>query len=370
MSYVFYDSRGYLADGPSIQGLEDLYAWAPDDVRSFIEEGHTKDLAGLIASLEDATADGDVESSRVALLASAREARDVLILNDGVMNEPRTLSSDGETAVHAAADAHVPAIKKLFTTAFKAAAKQIKVTPTSSPTVAIKLAEPALRALAASLQPGLEAALLACLADGGQAGLDMLGLRAAEWEEQKHPRDDHGKWSSNLWGEGKINGPSKLSKDNQDLIDNWAYPDLPNKISYDLMRDPKTEEGYKMTALLDTMPVHNGVTFRGLMLDNPKDVEKMISAKGYQLKLHSPTSKNLDTALTFADAQSGGGRIGQAIIMELHGKGRDISAHLPDEYSSTEEVVATAGTRYKFAGLRHEESQGLKYMRITLKEAA
>lgn len=190
MSYVLYDSRGYLADGPSIQGLEDLYEWAPDDVKSFIEEGHTTDLDSLIAALDEVSTDGDVESSRVSLLKSARAAKDVLILNDGVMDEPRTAASR-ETSIHESADSHAPAIKKLFTTAFKHAATKIPrsaLKRSSSPTVVTKLLEPAIQAIGDSLEPALERALLACLADGGQAALDMLTMRGAE--------DNAGRWAA------------------------------------------------------------------------------------------------------------------------------------------------------------------------------
>jgi DnaJ-domain-containing protein 1 len=122
---------------------------------------------------------------------------------DDGMPTHRSLSRATETLVHAAADAHVPAIKKIFATAFKHAASKIRVSSTSSPTVAMKLAEPALQAMADSLRPGLEAALLACLEDGGQAAMEMLGTRAlaeltelAEWDESEHPRDEHGQFSS------------------------------------------------------------------------------------------------------------------------------------------------------------------------------
>lgn len=176
LSYVLYDSHGYLADGPSIKGLEDLYEWAPDDVRTFIEDGHTTDLDKLIASLDGGTAEDDVESSRMALLESARKAKDVLILNDGVMDEPRTLSHI-ETPIHEAADRHVPVIKSLFRIAFKNAAAAIPrsaLKRSSSPTVVTRLLEPAIQAIGDSLEPALERALLACLADGGQAALDIL----------------------------------------------------------------------------------------------------------------------------------------------------------------------------------------------------
>lgn len=103
-----------------------------------------------------------------------------LSIDPWVFDEPHVLARGVETQVHAAADKHAPAIKALFTEAFKHAAKRIPRTAlvrSSSPTVVTLLLEPALQALGDSLEPGLEAALLACLADGGQAGLDLLGLR-------------------------------------------------------------------------------------------------------------------------------------------------------------------------------------------------
>lgn len=86
MSYYLYDARGYVADGPSIGGLSALVAWASSlpVVSAFFADGHTTHVPELIAALETTTAEGSVESSRVALLAAARLAHDVLILSDGV----------------------------------------------------------------------------------------------------------------------------------------------------------------------------------------------------------------------------------------------------------------------------------------------
>lgn len=95
MGYYLYDSRGYLDDGPSTRGLEDLHAWARMEpvpqLLSFINEGQTRDIDQLVKALNVAYADdASVESSRIALLAAARKAEDVLILSDG------TGEDDGE----------------------------------------------------------------------------------------------------------------------------------------------------------------------------------------------------------------------------------------------------------------------------------
>jgi hypothetical protein len=115
VSYYLYDSRGYVADGPSIMGWEDFVAWAPASVQPFIEAGHTTDLDALITALESmTTSDPNVDSTRVAILDAARQAEDVLILSDGMGLDdelktaggpgsgPRTMYHGG-TAEHAAA---------------------------------------------------------------------------------------------------------------------------------------------------------------------------------------------------------------------------------------------------------------------------
>lgn len=177
-------------------------------------------------------------------------------------------------------------------------------------------------------------------------------------------RDDHGRWTA---------GGGDLTPDDKKVVMEWAWPDANpiEPMDYLAMRNPKTEEGKRMTAVLEKLPIHEGVTFRGVGLANPKDVEKLVSAKGYELNLHSSASKDLHTAVTFADAQSGfgaGNRV-QAVVLEMHGRGRDINAHLPEELQGTSEVVMMAGTRYKFAALSHEkDSTGFEYIRIKLKE--
>jgi hypothetical protein len=82
MGYYLYDVNGYVADGPSIQGLEDFARWARGAIRAFIEEGRTVDVSVLVKALAGARAVGSVESTRIALLAAARKAEGVLILSD------------------------------------------------------------------------------------------------------------------------------------------------------------------------------------------------------------------------------------------------------------------------------------------------
>lgn len=191
--------------------------------------------------------------------------------------------------------------------------------------------------------------------------VDVVRMRAAEFDPNQ-PRDDQGQWTS---------GGGDLTPEDHQLISNdWAWPDSsPNGMSYTRMRNPKTEEGKRTTAMLKKLPIHDGVTYRGVGLSDPKDIEKLVSAKGYELNLHSSTSTDLNTAITFADAQSVGGISGiKPIIMEMHGRGRMINHLLPDELQNTEEVVAMAGTRYKFESLSREVHYGVEFLRIRLRE--
>jgi hypothetical protein len=182
-------------------------------------------------------------------------------------------------------------------------------------------------------------------------------VRGAEFNPDQ-PRDEHGQWANTLTAE-----------DSAIIAGDWSWPDSnPGGRSYDHLRDPKTADGKRMTEILSKLPVHEGVTYRGIALSNPKDIEKLTSAKGYEFKLHSSSSQDFEVSRDFAASQSMGGRDSQAVILEMHGRGRDINDHLSEDLVGTKEVVIMAGTRYKFASISHEESDGLKFMRIVLKE--
>ena len=99
MSYYLYDIHGYLADGPSIVGLEQLAEWANGKpaIEAFIEAGHTEDLEALSEALKYAHATGSVEETREGLLNAALHAEKILILSDGVEedDEPRAAGGPG-----------------------------------------------------------------------------------------------------------------------------------------------------------------------------------------------------------------------------------------------------------------------------------
>lgn len=89
MSFSFYDTRGYLADGPSTEGAADLLAWAQgaevEELVQFLESGQTKEIAELVEAIQDLEASEElVESSRSALVTTAQSAQGVLILSDGL----------------------------------------------------------------------------------------------------------------------------------------------------------------------------------------------------------------------------------------------------------------------------------------------
>jgi hypothetical protein len=110
MSYYLFDEDGYVADGPSIQGLEDYVAQNADPVvASFFENGYASSVPDLIAALESTSVQGSVEASRVALLDAAKRANGTLVLSEGLAGErsPRAARAyRPETLVHVAADAH------------------------------------------------------------------------------------------------------------------------------------------------------------------------------------------------------------------------------------------------------------------------
>lgn len=86
MAYVLYDDNGYLAPGPTIQGLEDLHSWAANKpvVKQFLEDGVTADTQSLADALrtadsEDRTEIGDMHA---ALFDAATRAQGQLGLSD------------------------------------------------------------------------------------------------------------------------------------------------------------------------------------------------------------------------------------------------------------------------------------------------
>ena len=184
---------------------------------------------------------------------------------------------------------------------------------------------------------------------------------------------------SGHWGHTSVKGrkggsaPGKgggaLTAADEELIQgDWAYPNSnPNGHSYEDLRDPSTPSGQEMTKILNKLPVRDGVTYRGVSID-PRKVRQLVSAKGYELKLHSSASTEAETALIFAGEENEAQPGNVAVIMELHGRGRDINAFLPEELLATKEIVHTAGTRYRFKSLSHEKFGRLAYMRVVLEE--
>lgn len=103
--------------------------------------------------------------------------------DDGMPDSPRTAAKKyrSETVIHTVADDHAPTLKSLITSAFMAGKREINrstllhaVVQTDSPSVIVKLLEPAIQKTAQILSQRLEGRLLACLVDGGNAALKEL----------------------------------------------------------------------------------------------------------------------------------------------------------------------------------------------------
>lgn len=225
----------------------------------------------------------------------------------------------------------------------------------------------AIEAFAKDFEPKFRKLISDVRNTSGVAAAEMLRqqLRSAAGPADE-ARDEHGQWTS---GGGDLTVADKAL-----IAGDWAWPNSnPGKgHSYEDLRDPSTASGKMMTGVLEKMPEHNGVTFRGISLERDKDVEQLVSAKGFTLREHSSSSLDKDTALMFMDSQSVG--TSQPVLMELHGRGRDITSHLPDDLQDTKEVVLLAGTRYKFQKLVHERTpdeahrRGYPYTRVVFKE--
>lgn len=97
VSYYLHDANGYVADGPSVRGLEDFAKRVSDPVvNAFLDHGYTKDIPSLIRALERTSLTASTETSRLALLSAARKAQDVLILTDGMTSDEVRTAGDVE----------------------------------------------------------------------------------------------------------------------------------------------------------------------------------------------------------------------------------------------------------------------------------
>lgn len=103
------------------------------------------------------------------------------------MDEPKTLASRTESAICAAADAHLTPMTLAVMYAFIQGKKAYKK---GGATAAVK-------AVREGLLKSLPSVLLKALVAGGEAGLGLLPKRrAAEWDEEKHPRGPGGKFGA------------------------------------------------------------------------------------------------------------------------------------------------------------------------------
>lgn len=92
-----------------------------------------------------------------------------------------------ETAVHAAADAHLKPMTVAVMYAFMVGRKALKND--------VKNASAAADAVHDALYKSLPPVLLKCLVAGGQSGLDMLPKRLKAAGSQDQPRDERGRWA-------------------------------------------------------------------------------------------------------------------------------------------------------------------------------
>lgn len=131
MSYMLYDSRGYMSDFASGGGLSDFNAWAlyqDPAVRQMAYRGYARDLNALIVGLHNSAPSEKVQEQADLLYYNALSAKDILIISDG------TDDSDGMLRTAAAkqspmlrvADASRHTFEVIVGVAFASAARVYK----------------------------------------------------------------------------------------------------------------------------------------------------------------------------------------------------------------------------------------------------
>lgn len=152
-------------------------------------------------------------------------------------------------------------------------------------------------------------------------------------------------------------------------LHHWIHADMqPGGPSYQRMRKPTTAEGKVMSDALSTLPTHVGVSYRGLAL-NAKEVAAMTrnSKDGIELKLHSSTSTDKGIALGFAKREAEGWDDKTPVLLEIHGKFKDLrdsEKRLAGREFHTSEMVAEAGSRYRFKSFK----RGDEHHTVTLEQ--
>jgi hypothetical protein len=192
------------------------------------------------------------------------------------------------------------------------------------------------------------------VAESHELATHQTGVR----EPEKHLRSagDHPghEFHGNQY-DGQLSSTNRLTLEKWDSGDATVYHDL---------RDPKTKLGQEATALFNHVPVFDGVSYRGLTL-NDKDLAKLLNAKGVKIDLHSSASTDERVGQNFmsiADESHLGHD--HAVLIEFHGRAADLRGSNVGSVADTAEVVVKAGTVYRFERLTHENG----FERVTLKE--
>jgi SPP1 gp7 family putative phage head morphogenesis protein len=180
----------------------------------------------------------------------------------------------------------------------------------------------------------------------GPAALEAF--RAAWPDSTGH--DDH----------GRGDGGGTLTEAEGKMASAWASADA---TVYGKLRDPKSAEGKAMSALLEKLPAYGGTAYRGATLRD-RDIEKLTSAKGAKISLHSSASQDEEVAAQFmGQAMENSDADRSPVIIEFRNAGAREIGHLFEGTDAAElEVVIPAGTTYDFRALVHEAG----YTRVIL----
>jgi hypothetical protein len=195
---------------------------------------------------------------------------------------------------------------------------------------------------------------------------------SSEFDEAKHPRDDHGQFAT---GEG---GGASIGPDHASLPDaarshmaTWGHGDR----DFPILRAQGPDTAFGKT--LASMPAYSGTAFRATLLDD-NDLDKLADGNKFDIALNSSWSKDRDEAqeflMTKGDMQRFGD--GRAVFVELQSSGglRDVENHVPPEWKFQQEVVSPIGMRVERVGpvaertMRGPDGNLFHYTHIKLRE--
>lgn len=202
----------------------------------------------------------------------------------------------------------------------------------------------------------------------GDMDLDWLYFRDAEerdWDESKHPRDDHGRFGAGGGGSDTDESDDSRTADQHGLTTN----DRTAVHSWlgDGYRELRTSPEFGKT--LEKLPKFSGRVYRGSRL-KASDLSKLKVGSTYKIEKFSSSSVRMDVATDFTDPNRHDPSKGERVIFAINDSGRKIPrVYMQLAGSDEEEVILMRGDRYKVDEMVKEfDGAGHPYTRVSMSQ--